>query len=93
MTTDECQVACRYISNCKFVIYNKNSRECQLHTSEIGDRKCDIVHGTISPNFKDCVRDNKIPWTSVPGQYTVENILIEYNPEVLKYFNVLSANT
>jgi len=60
----ECQLACEYVSNCSYFLYDNPTKTCKLYTDESSQRICDIIHGTPEPNFNTCIEEGYIPWAS-----------------------------
>ena len=73
----ECQLACEYVSNCSYFLYDNPTKTCKLYTEESTKRICDIVHGTPEPDFNTCIERGNIPWASqtavTTGQSTTTN--------------------
>jgi len=62
---EDCQLACQYLTNCTFFIYDSPSKICKLNTDPFNKRICDIVHGSKEPSLQQCLDDGEIPWTTV----------------------------
>jgi len=60
----ECQLACEYVSNCSYFLYDNPSKTCKLYTEESIQRTCDIIHGTPEPDINTCIEQGKISWAA-----------------------------
>ena len=60
----DCQLACSYISKCDFFLYDVSKRVCKLNTNAFHFRKCDIVHGSPTPDFQSCLDSNQVLWAN-----------------------------
>jgi len=63
----ECQLACQYINNCSYFVYDSPSKICKLNT-QLSQKTCDIIHGTPQPDLNTCISGGKIDWASNSGQ-------------------------
>jgi len=63
-TLSECQLACQYINNCSYFVYDAPTKICKLNTIASSRPICDIIHGTPEPNFNTCVNDGHLDWAS-----------------------------
>jgi len=63
-TLSECQLACQYINNCSYFVYDAPTKICKLNTIASSRPICDIVHGTPEPDFNSCVNDGNLDWAS-----------------------------
>jgi len=59
----ECQLACQYINNCSYFVYDSPSKICKLNT-QLSQKTCDIIHGTPQPDLNTCISAGKIDWAS-----------------------------
>jgi len=59
----ECQLACQYINNCSYFVYDSPSKICKLNT-QLSQKTCDIIHGTPQPDLNTCLSGGKIDWAS-----------------------------
>jgi len=59
----DCQLACQYINNCSYFVYDSPSKICKLNT-QLSQKTCDIIHGTPQPNLNTCISSGKIDWAS-----------------------------
>ena len=56
-----CQDNCTtYMPECKFFNYDSDRKTCELLDS--GERECDMVRGTPTPDFEKCKIDGHIHW-------------------------------
>ena len=69
-------MACKFIDDCTYFLYDKNENVCKLHSDVVSGRICDIVHGTPEPSFQACVDNGTIPWGQSEGKSC--NIIINY---------------
>jgi len=60
----ECQMACDYINNCTYFVYDNPTKICKLNTLASSRPVCDIIHGTPEPDFNTCVNDGHLEWAS-----------------------------
>jgi len=60
----ECQLACQYINNCSYFVYDSPSKICKLNT-QLSQKTCDIIHGTPQPDLNTCISGGKIDWASI----------------------------
>merc|ERR1712038_843245 len=63
-TLSECQLACQYINNCSYFVYDAPTKICKLNTIASSRPICDIIHGTPEPDFNSCVNDGQLDWAS-----------------------------
>jgi len=63
----ECQLACQYINNCSYFVYDSPSKICKSNT-QLSQKTCDIIHGTPQPDLNSCRSGGKIDWASNSGQ-------------------------
>jgi len=63
-TLSECQLACEYINNCSYFVYDRPTKICKLNTMASNRPVCDIIHGTPEPDFNTCVNDGQLDWAS-----------------------------
>jgi len=63
-TLSECQLACEYINNCSYFVYDSPTKICKLNTMASNRPVCDIIHGTPEPDFNTCVNDGQLDWAS-----------------------------
>jgi len=63
----ECQLACQYINNCSYFVYDSPSKICKLNT-QLSQKTCDIIHGTPQPDLNTCISGGRIDWASNSGQ-------------------------
>ena len=74
-------MACEYVSNCNYFLYDNPTKTCKLYTNETSSRICDIIHGTPDPDFNTCIEEGIIPWASqatvTTGQSTSTNLPTE----------------
>ena len=71
--TTDCQLACQNTPNCSFFTFLQDQKDCKLQVDSFGTRVCDIVHGTPSPSFQECLLANKIPWANGSGKAFVHS--------------------
>ena len=56
-----CQDSCTsYMPECEFFNYDSDRKICELLDS--GERECDMVRGTPTPDFEKCKLDGHIHW-------------------------------
>ena len=56
-----CQDSCTsYMPECKFFNYDSDRKTCELLDS--GERECEMVRGTPTPDFEKCKIDGHIHW-------------------------------
>ena len=65
----ECQLACQYITNCSYFVYDKPTKICRLNTLKSNRPICDIIHGTPEPDFNTCVNDGHLIWASSENNF------------------------
>jgi len=70
----ECQLACEYVSNCSYFLYDNPTKTCKLYTDESSKRICDIIHGTPEPDFNTCIEEGYVPWASQAAVTTGQSI-------------------
>merc|ERR1712038_102982 len=63
-TLSECQLACQYINNCSYFVYDAPTKICKLNTIASSRPICDIIHGTPEPDFNSCVNAGHLNWAS-----------------------------
>ena len=61
-STEHCQQACEYLTNCTFFLYDQPSKTCKVNANSFENRVCDIIHGPNEPSFQECLDDAMIPW-------------------------------
>ena len=57
-------MACEYISNCSYFVYDKIEKVCKLNTDVSTSIICDMIHGTPEPDFQQCIDAGKLVWAS-----------------------------
>ena len=58
--SETCQSSCKEHSECQFFVYDSALKECEL--LDTGDRNCEMIRGTPSPDFAKCKQDGNIYW-------------------------------
>merc|ERR1712126_639693 len=80
----DCRLACQYINNCSYFVYDSPSKICKLNT-QLSQKTCDIIHGTPQPNLDTCISSGKIDWasnsTSTPTERSNSTIATTERPE------------
>ena len=56
-------MACQYVNNCSYFLYDRPSKTCKLET-KLSQKLCDIIHGTPEPDLNTCLSGGIIPWAS-----------------------------
>ena len=63
-----CQGICQENSDCGYFVYRApyhkwEKPRCDLYReSAKNNRLCTLVHGTVQPDFRECVDKGNIPW-------------------------------
>jgi len=89
----ECQLACEYVSNCSYFLYDNPSKTCKLYTEESIQRTCDIIHGTPEPDINTCIEQGKISWAAQATVTTGQPTATDQPTEEASSTTVAPANT
>jgi len=89
----ECQLACEYVSNCSYFLYDNPSKTCKLYTEESIQRTCDIIHGTPEPDINTCIEEGKISWAAQATVTTGQPTATDQPTEEASSTTVVPATT